>query len=409
MNLPFFIAKRYFRSRHKKNFIQVISMISMIVVAIGTIALIVSLSVFNGLEGLLRGMYGSFDPDLILRPISGKSITLDSALLRSIQKLDGVKAITPVIEDNVLLKYKDAQRVVKIKGVSPEYNSFSGLNELITSGYGNLLRDSIPMAIVGRGIQYSLSINTRDLLNSLQVFYPNEIRPGVVNPGKMYKIQTIEAAGVFAFEKYYDDSYVFVPITFAQSLFSYNDRVNYYEVFLNDPGLFDMPDFENNVNSELEIVYGDQIHADLYKIIKVEKLFVFLILVAIIAIASINIYFALTMLVIEKKEDISMLKAQGATDKTIMKIFLFEGCIIAFTGAIAGLIVGLGITIVQEKFGIVGMGMTSSVVSSYPVKIIWSDIALVVIAILIITFLASVQPALKASNSFSVKEFTLKR
>jgi len=382
----------------------------MIVVAIGTIALIVSLSVFNGLEGLLRGMYGSFDPDLVIRPKNGKSIDLNSSLLQSIEKLDGVNGITPVIEDNVLLKYKDAQRVVKVKGVNPKYNLYSGIDELITSGQPTLLADSIPMAIVGRGIQYSLSINTRDPLHSLQVFYPNEISPGIVNPNKMYNVQMIEASGVFAFEKYYDESFVYAPLKFVQSLFSYGNRVNYYEIFLEPHKLKEIfSEVSSIIGNELEIVHGDELHADLFKIIKIEKLFVFLILVAIIAIASINIYFALTMLVIEKKKDISILRAQGATETMIRKIFLFEGGIIALTGASAGLIFGLGVTLVQEKFGIVGMGMTTSVVSSYPVKIIWSDIGLVIISILLITFLASIQPAIKASKSFSVKEFTLKR
>ncbi|MEM6735434.1 MAG: FtsX-like permease family protein [Bacteroidota bacterium] len=405
MNLPFFIARRYFLSKKKKNFINIISLISMIVVAIGTACLIVALSVFNGLGGLLRTMYGNFDPDMIITPVQGKSFHHADSTMTKMEKLKGVIAVSEVIEDDVLLRYKQSQRVVRLKGVSRAFDKYSGIKNVIVAGQFPLVEDSIGYALIGRGVQYDLSINLQDDFYTLQIYYPKNIGPRVVDPEKMYNVLNISPGGVFAIEKYYDENYVFVPVEFARKLLNYENKLTSYEVYL-DPSADEMEvkkKISLLIGDKFAIKSGEELHSALFKVLEIEKLFVFLTLTSIIAIASINIFFSLTMLVIEKKKDISVLLSQGASHRLIRMIFIFEGCIVAFTGAGLGLLLGLGISWVQQEFGIVGMGMQSSVVANYPIKVELMDVFITVFAIIIITILASIQPALKASNSFSIK------
>ena len=211
--------------------------------------------------------------------------------------------------------------------------------------------------------------------------------------------------GVFAIEKYYDENYVFVPLEFARQLLSYGDKLTAYEIYLNtEASSADMKDeIQKLLGPAFDVKLGEELHSDLFKVLKIEKLFVFLILTSIIAIASINIFFSLTMLVIEKQKDIAVLFSQGATKSLVRRIFLLEGCIVAFSGAGLGLFLGLSLSFIQQEFGIISMGMQSAVIDSYPVKIEVTDILSSVIAIIVITLLASIQPANRASKSFSIK------
>lgn len=405
MNFPFFIARKYFLSGKKKNFINVISIISMIVVAIGTMSLILALSVFNGLEGLLRSMYGNFDPDIVIQPTSGKSFELEEVYMHSIQSVDGVLGVSEVIEDNVLVEFKEAQRLVRMKGVGRAFDEYSGIKNVMVAGEFPLVRDSVGYALIGRGVQYDLSLSMSNDFYTLQMYYPKDLGPGVVNPTRMYNLLNILPGGIFAIEKYYDDNYIFVPVEFAKELLSYGDRISSFDVYLAenaDPNHVKQQ-LQTTMGDAFNVMLGEELHSDLYKVLKVEKLFVFIILVAIIGIASINIFFSLTMLVIEKKKDIAVLFAQGATRAIIRNIFLYEGCIVAFTGAIVGLVLGLGLSLLQQEYGFIGMGMNSAVMNSYPVKIQTPDVLMTILAVVAVTLLASIQPAIKATKSFSTE------
>ena len=403
MNFSFFIARKYFLSGKKKNFINIISLISMIVVAIGTMSLILALSVFNGLEGLMRSMYGNFDPDIVITPTKGKSFPADAIDIQSIYNVQGVLGVSEVVEDNVLVQYKDAQRLVRLKGVSRDFDKYSGIRNVMVSGEFPLVRDSIGYALVGRGVQYDLSLSMKNDFYALQMYYPKDIGPGAVNPSKMYNLLSILPGGTFAIEKYYDDNYIFVPIEFARDLLAYENRTSGFDIYTEDGVKVDVvkSSIQEALGQDFKVLLGEELHNDLYKVLKIEKLFVFIILVAIIGIASINIFFSLTMLVIEKKKDIAVLMAQGASEKLIKNIFLYEGCMIAFSGALVGLILGISLSLLQQYFGLVGMGMDSAVMNSYPVKIEFLDVLFTVISIIIITIIASIKPAKKASKSFS--------
>ena len=405
MNLSLFIARKYFLSGKKKNFINVISIISMVVVAFGTMSLIVALSVFNGLEGLLRSLYGNFDPDIVITSAEGKSFEWTDDFQKDIESTAGVLAITEVIEDNVLVKYKEAQRVVRMKGVSASFEEHSGIKKAIVSGEFPLIRDSLQYAVIGRGIQYDLSLNLRNEFYSLQVYYPKNIAPGVVNPEQLYTLKNIMPGGIFAIEKYYDDNFIFVPLDFANDLLRYGNKRTSLEIELaeNASAQETKETLQETIGETFTVRLGEELHSDLFKTLNIEKIFLLITFTAIIAIASVNIFFSLSMLAIEKKKDISVLIANGASTGLIRKIFLFEGCIIAFSGALIGMVLGLAITFVQQEFGLVGMGMETAVVLNYPVSVEWQDVVITAFLTIVITILASIQPANKASKSFSTQ------
>jgi lipoprotein-releasing system permease protein len=406
LNLPFFIARRYFKSKNKKNFISIIANISMVGVAIGTCALVIVLSVFNGLEDLIRSLYSSFDPEIKVSATLGKSFEVEEEWLENIQNVEGVGIITQVIEDNALVRYKDAQMVVKIKGVSDNFIDQNRLNNTIVRGDIKFKENDINYALIGRGVQYALSINPSNDFYALQVFYPKNIRPGVTDPSRMYNQKNVMPGGIFAIEKHYDESYIFVPLDFAANLMEYGNKRTSLEI-KTKPG-YKVEKVQQNLKAHLGgdflVLNSDEQHAGLLKAIKIEKLFVYITFSFILAIASFNIFFSLTMLAIDKKKDIAVLYALGANEKTIQRIFVFEGAIIAFTGAIGGLAVGLLITWLQQTFGLISMGMQTSIINHYPVKMQLSDFIYTGITIVAITIMASYRPAMMASKT-SPNEF----
>jgi lipoprotein-releasing system permease protein len=405
MNVPFLVAKRYFISKKKKNIINIISIISMISVAVGTAALIIVLSVFNGLEDLIRSIYGSFDPDLKISVVEGRSFEVDEAFLGQITQTPGVAMLTEVIEDNALLRYNERQMVVKMKGVSDNFFEQNQIDSAIVEGSHNLVQGEELFALIGRGIQYQLSVRPESRFAALQFMYPKATRGIPLNPENAFRELSIMPGGVFAIERQYDDSYVFVPLDFAQELLDYGDRRSSLEVKVR-------PDYNiNRVQRQLRETLGpdflvqnsDEQHVSLLRAVKVEKMFVFITFTFILLIASINIFYSLSMLVIDKKRDIAILASMGASAATVRRIFLAEGAIIAFSGAFTGIALGLFICWLQLTFGLVSMGMATSVVDSYPVKIQLSDIVLTGASIVIITMLVSVRPAYKAAD-LSVRE-----
>lgn len=399
MNLPFFIARRYFLSTKKKNFINIIAIISMLVVSIGTAALVVVLSVFNGMENLLKSIYGEFDADIQVLPHQGKSFHMDDDLTFKIQSIDGVAGVTEVIEDNALVKYHNNQHLVKIKGLSDEFIEEERMVGSIKVGELSFERDGIQQAIVGRGLQYKLGVSIRDEFTPLEFFYPKNISPGITNPSKMYTKRNIMTGGVFALEQYYDDNYIFVPISFAEKLLRYQGKRTSLEVTIDDSNnlLRIQNDLKESLGNQFDIKSGDQQHEDLYKLLEIEKLFVFIIFSIIIGIASINIFFSLSMLVTEKKTDIGILFSMGATKRLIRTLFMLEGAIIAIIGAGTGLLLGYLIVWTQQTFGLISIGVDSAVVQSYPVKLLAKDFVLTTVCITCITFFASIQPAIRAS------------
>ena len=375
----------------------------MVVVSISTMVLVFVLSAFNGLEGLLRTLYGSFDAQITVLPAAGKSFEYSDELKNQILEIDDISTIVDVIEDNALIMYRGTQRFVKLKGVGDSFSKQNRFQNALTFGNMNLKEDHVGYAIIGRGISNDLSVKLNDDFYPIQVYYPKDIGPGQINPERMFTLKHILPGSVFAVEKYIDDNYIFVPIEFSQELFNYGTRRTALELGMKDGTDLDQVKIalESTLGSDFRVKLGDEIHSDLYKIIKLEKIFVFLALAAIIGIASVNIYFSLSMLVIDKKKDLALLTSIGSPGSLLFRIFMTEGAIIAIVGTFTGIILGLTIAGIQKQFGVIGMGVPGAIVDAYPIIIEWRDILVTSVVIILITMLSAIQPARKAAKSMA--------
>lgn len=402
MNLSFFIARRYFLSRRKKNFINVISVLSMLGVAFATAALIIVLSVFNGLEVLLRSLYTSFDPELKIEALHGKSFPVSNAWLDSIRTIPGVKTVTEVIEDYAYVRYRDAAMVVTIKGVSENFLDQHRLDDHIVEGELKLTRDSIPFAILGRGVRYTLSAEVDDDMRALRMYYIKNVKSGVLNPSSMYSQKSIRPGSVFSIEKNYDENYIFVPLAFARDLLDYDNRRTAVEVQTEGKTQEVQQTLRERLGERFSILTNEEQHKDLYRLLNMERLFTFLALSLLLLVASINIFFSLMMLAIDKKKDISILMSMGATGRVIRNIFLAEGAVISFVGAMAGLLIGGLLCFLQDRVGLVGMGMENAIIANYPVQVRAMDFFWTSLTILLISVSVSIRPAVLASRSYSI-------
>ncbi len=373
----------------------------MLVVAVGTMALIIVLSVFNGLEDLIRSLYNTFDAELRIVAEKGKTFELTPELLKLVRTTEGVEIITEVAEDNALIRYQDAEKVVKIKGVGPNFLEQDRMQGALVEGELSLEKGPVPVAILGAGVRNALSVALENEFYVLRVYYPRNVRPGTLDPSKYYVQQNIKPGAVFSIEKQYDDNYVFVPLDFALKLFDYGNRRSALEIKTTDEMRISRVQrlLQERLPEGFIVQNSDEQHSSLLKAIRIEKLFVYLAFTFILAVASFNIFFSLTMLAIDKKRDIAVLFAMGASPGLVRRIFLYEGAIIAFTGAILGALLGIGIVLVQQEWGLVGMGMQTAVESAYPVKLMWTDLLFTAISTTLITLMASIHPASLAAKT----------
>ncbi len=369
----------------------------MLVVGMATMAMVVILSVFNGLEELLKDLYGAFDPDIKIESATGKSFIISDSLISSIESDEGVTAVIKVIEDNAYFKYENAEMVGVIKGVSANYLQVHKLAGKMTEGQLKLWNGNMPMAVVGQGVQFALAISSGNEFISLQVSYPKNLRSRSLDPNSALTRRGLQVAGVFAIERQFDEKYVLVPIEFARDLLSYDNKVTSLEITL-APGFGDetIDRLKENLGENYKVLGADEQHAVMLRTVQIEKLFVFITFAFIIGVSSINIFFALSMLAIDKKQDLNMFFSMGATTRQVRAIFLSEGALISFSGALFGLILGYILCWLQQEVGLIGMGLQTSVVNFYPVKVAWQDFAATATVIIFITILASFRPAAMA-------------
>jgi lipoprotein-releasing system permease protein len=372
-------------------------------VAFATAALIIVLSVFNGLEVLLRSLYTSFDPELKIEAAQGKSFSVDENFLQSIRHTPGVKTVTEVIEDYAYVRYRDAAMVVTVKGVSENFLDQHRLDDHIVEGELKLTKDSIPFAILGRGVRFTLSAEVEDDMRALRMFYIKKSKSNVLNPESMYSQKSIRPGSVFSIEKNYDENYIFVPLRFAQELLDYGARRTSIEVQTDGKNPLDVQqELKVKLGDTFSVLTNEEQHKDLYRLLKIEKLFTFLSLSLLLLVASINIFFSLMMLAIDKKKDISILTSMGAPASLIRNIFLAEGTLISFLGAAAGLVIGGIAVVLQDQVGLVGIGMENAIVSNYPVEIRAVDFLITSLVIVGVSLLVSFRPAILASRSYSI-------
>lgn len=376
-------------------------------VAFCTAALIIVLSVFNGLGDLLRSLHLAFDPALKIEAARGKSFLVDDALIAKIENTAGVELVTQVIEDFAYVRYRDADMVAILRGVSNNFLDQNRLDNSMVQGTLELIRgDSIPCAIIGTGVQQTLTVDVEEPFYPLQVFYIKDLSGRIAaDPSRMYARQTLLPVGVFAIEQHYNDQYMLVPLSFMQQLLQYGDKRTSLEIKLeaNASAQATQARLKSTLGDAYRILTNEEQHQDIYRILKMEKLFMFLALSLLILVGSINIFFSLMMLAIDKRKDISVLVALGASPKTVRRIFLAEGALMSFTGAAVGLALGGLLCWLQDQFGLVGMGMESAIVSSYPVKMKLSDLLLTGGMLVISTVLIALYPAQKAAKTYSVE------
>lgn len=395
MNLPLHIARRYLLSKKSHNAINVISWISVISIAIVTAALVAVLSVFNGFEYLVISLYNSFDPHIKVTPYEGKTISLDSFSKEDIIRTPGVANYVEVIEENALLKYKDKQITATIKGVDDEFLLMTGLDTMVVRGKGILNEGGYDQTIIGQGVAYFLSVNPDDFVAPINIYVPKRGKKMVLDPSKSFKHKSINISGIFSIQQEFDVKYVLVPKQFAKELLDYEDEISSIEIGITDDA--DLQEVKSNIKNLLGegFVIKDRFeqHALLYKILKSEKWVVYLILTFILIIAIFNVIGSLTMLILDKKEDIAILRSMGADTSLIRRIFAFEGIIITATGALSGLALGYLVCLGQIQFGWLKLtGSGSFVVEDYPVQLQAMDSVYVMLTVFSIGLFASLIP-----------------
>ncbi len=397
MKLIIEIALKFLFGKKSKGIINIISTISIIGVSVGTIALLVILSVFNGLHGLIGSLYGSFDPDIKVSAVEGKFFSTDSLKINELNNIEGVSVISPVIEDNALLKYNKRQVTAVVMGVDTSYSKVSQLDSIIVEGKFNL-RDKQGY---GGAIGYVLAdqLNVRvSFLTPLLIYVPQRNKKiNLMRPNEAFNTHYIHPKGIFLVKQMeYDSKYLLVDINLVRKLFSYtNSEVTSLAIGINE-GIS-----SSSVQAKIQSVLGPkfkvenrhQQHASFYKMMKIEKIMAYLILCFILIIATFNLIGTMSMLIFDKKEGIKILKSIGADKKTITRVFLVEGWLISLIGVLFGLTLGVILVLIQQHFGVIKFaGASNFVVDAYPVTLQLSDIFYSLLTVTTIGFFAALYP-----------------
>ncbi len=394
MNFPIYIAKRYLFAKKSHNAINVISGISVAGVTIGMMALVIVLSVFNGFDDLIKALYNSFDPDLKVTVIEGKTFQPDERILKKLSEIDGVSIYSKVVEESVLLKYGEKQYPATLKGVDRNYIKINGIDTMVREGKFMLEDDKSQYAVIGQGIAYYLQVGLK-FVTPLVVYFPRKEATISMNVENAFSQNYIFPSGIFAIEQDHDAKYMIVPIKFAFNLLE--DSVSISALEIRTTKGADLDKVQMNVQN----LFGDHFKVRnryqqqelFYRIMKYEKWAIFMILAFILMVASFNIIGSLSMLIIEKKKDISTFKSIGADSVLIRQIFLYEGMMISFFGALIGLILGLVVCWLQIKFGFIRLqGSGSFIIDAYPVSIRIADILLAFLTVLGIGYIAAWYP-----------------
>jgi len=368
---------------------------------VGTMALIIVMSVFNGFENVVVKLFNTFNPEIQITAATGKTFDITTLPVAKIKALPGVVYYTDVIEENALLKYKEKQFIATIKGVNPDYQKLSGIDTMMTQGEFEIQKDSNNYAVVGQGVAYNLGLELNDYLNPLEVYVPRRGSSSMTNMMEAFNSEVLFTSGIFSVQQDFDEKYVIIPIRFARKLLDYDKEVTSVELGL------DASADKEIIQKQIEETVGDKFVVKnrfqqqelLYKIMKSEKWAIILILSFILLIATFNVIGTLTMLILDKKKDISILWSMGADRKLIRRIFFAEGMMITFLGAFLGLGLGALICWLQQKFGFVHMPEGGSfVITSYPVHMQIKDFIYVFAIDMVIGVITSWYPVKQISK-----------
>ena len=388
MRLPLFIANRYLLAKKSHNLINIITWISILGISVGSFALIVVLSAFNGLEQVISSMNSRLTPDLQITPAKGKTIDLAAFPLGQLQKIQGVEYVVPTITEDALFRANEKQHIGQVKGVGVEYQNIARLNEIIYGNDGLQLSDDEEhgFAVPGAGVAWYLGINAYNPYAILRVYVPKRGNASMMSLENSFNSDVLTVRSVFATEQEQDEKLVLVPFEWLSELLEYENKANNVELFVT-------PNADaNKVEKEVMTVIGEDFtvknqqeqQETLYRIMRSEKWAVYVILTFILILATFNVVGSLSMLMIEKRKDTEILKSMGADKRLIQKIFMNEGLLISVAGGIIGLLLGIILVLLQQQFGFVkfGTGGGNYVVDAYPVLLKFKDVLLIFATIL---------------------------
>lgn len=388
MSLSSFIARRYFLARSSSNAVNIITGVSVTGILVGTAALIIVLSAFNGLEQLVRGMYQSFDPDLKITPHTGKFFNhedLPSALWED----ERIAASSLVLEEKALLTYRDKEFIATLKGVDQNYDEVTAITDYVQAGeYALQNHPSRPPAFLGTGIGYHLRYSKIDLPEPLNVFIPRNNQS--MDPSKSFRSERIFPQGIFAIQPEFDEKYCLVPLPFMRKLLDRKTRVSGVEIRLKDVGetASFQKEWRPKLGNNFDLKNRDEQQAVFFKVMKSEGFFTFLIFALILSIATFTIAGSLTMLMFEKRANLATLYALGMTLPGLRRIFFKEGMIISLSGGGVGLVLGIIVILLQQHFGLISIG-EGYIIDSYPVELAPRHILLVSATVLSLSALVS--------------------
>ena len=395
LKFPLWVAKRYLFSKKSHNTINVISGISAAGVAVGTMALVCVMSVFNGFETLIEGMFSAFDPDLKITLVEGKTFNVNSPEFQQVRKLNSVASFTEVIEENALLRFRDKQMPATIKGVSSDFRAMTRIDSIMFDGEFVLTDSIITKAVTGVGVASELGMNAT-LFDPLMIYAPNRTeRINILHPENSLNDVETYVSGIFIVNQAeYDNKFVFLTVETARRLFEYDENT-VSSVELKIKPTENSETVQNNikkiVGERFRVLNRYEQQESFFKIMKIEKWITYLILCFILLIATFNIIGSLSMLIIDKKDDIQTLRSLGADNGLIKRIFLFEGWMISAVGAVVGILLGTALCLLQEHVGFLRLG-EAYVVDAYPVATNGWDILLVLVTVLIMGVLAALYP-----------------
>lgn len=393
MNFPFYIARRYLFSKKSTHVINIISGISVVGVAVATMALVVTLSVFNGFHDLVASLLTSFDPQIEIVPTKGKTAPADDPILTKIRNLPQVDVATESVEDQAMAIYKGRQAMIKVKGVEDNFSELSHINDILYGdGEFSLHAANLQFGVVGIRLADNLGM-TADWDGQLKIYAPKrEGQLDLMNPTEGFVEDSVISPGVVFSVKQarYDRDYVLTSIAFARNLFSQQGMLSQLEIRLKPGSDLDAvkAEMQKIAGSKYRVLDRMEQQADTFKIMKIEKFIAYIFLTFILAVACFNIIGSLSMLIIDKKNDVVTLRNMGASDKQIVRIFLFEGRMISAIGAILGILVGLLLCWLQQVYGLVSLGRSSGsfIVDAYPVSVHPEDIIIIFITVLAVGF-----------------------
>ncbi len=396
MHLPLFIARRYLFAKKSHNVINIISAISAVGMAIGTAALIIILSIYNGFDELVKSTLSNVEPDILITPAKGKVFIPNGETFDRIRQNPLIDEYDLILQENVFVDYDGHQGIAKVKGVDSAFEAESPLAEHITNGEFSLHKGQLPQMVVGAGLAYKMGMNPA-FLASAELYFPIRDRNfSLANPAASIETVRMRPSGIFSVNQQIDDDLMIVPIEEMRKLLGYEEEVSGVEIRLAEGSTAKdirsaIKHIQKELGPEFKVLDRFRQNPSLYKMMRYEKAAIYLILIFVIIIIALNIFGSITMLIIEKKDDIETYRSLGATDQMLRRTFTLEGWLISLLGLAAGLVIGIGFSLAQQNFGFIKMP-GSFLVNAYPVILQWQDVLATIAGVALIGYIIALLP-----------------